>query len=63
MCGSSLPSSWPAFLSKGTAGLVFILFSNLRFLSLALAVFMDLIDADGLSYSLGFVTCVSEREM
>lgn len=58
-----LSSSWPSFRSKGTAGLVFVLFSHLRFLSLALALFIDLIDADGLPYSLGFGTCDSEREV
>ena len=66
MCGSALlsphlSSSWTSFLSKGTPGLG--LFPNLRFLSIALAVFMGLIDTDGPTYSLGFDTCDSEREM
>lgn len=58
-----LSSSWPSFLSKGTVVIVFILFPNLRFLSLALAIFVGLIDADGPTYSLGFYTCDSEKEM
>lgn len=61
---TSLSSSWPSFLAKETAGLIFILFPHLRFLSLALAVFVCLIDADGPTYSLGFDrVCDSKREI
>lgn len=58
-----LSSGWPSFLSKGTIVIVFILFPNLRFLSLALAIFVGLIDANGPTCSLEFDTCDSEKEM
>lgn len=60
---TSLSSRWSSFLSKGTAGLVFILIPGLRFPGLALAILVGLIDADGPTYSLGFDTCDSEREI
>lgn len=40
-----------------------MLFPDLRFLSIALAIFIGLIGADGPTNSLGFDTCDSEREM